>query len=62
MYYTLITRLTLDYLTFVPTNIYKHALTYTTFSHVKLFFLKNILQHLQIFFFQIDPSVAMEIR
>jgi hypothetical protein len=28
-------RLTLDYLTFDPTNIYKHGLTFITFSHVK---------------------------
>jgi hypothetical protein len=27
--------LTFDYLTFDPTNIYKHGLTYTTFFHVK---------------------------
>jgi hypothetical protein len=27
--------LTLDYLTFDPTNVYKHGLTYPTFSHVK---------------------------
>ncbi len=27
--------LTLDYLTFDPTNVYKHGLTYTSFSHVK---------------------------
>ncbi len=35
MYCTSITRLTLNYLTFDPTNIYKHGLTYITFFMLK---------------------------
>jgi hypothetical protein len=50
--------LTLDYFAFDPTNVYKDGLTYTTFFCVKNFF--NLLQPLQMIFFQIDPSVAME--
>ncbi len=49
--------LTLDYLAFNPTSVYKHGLTY------KYFLVKNkenlyLFQLLQMIFFQIDPSVA----
>jgi hypothetical protein len=52
--------LTLDYLAFDPINVYKHGLTYTTFFHVKKKENCYLLQPLQMNFFQIDPSVAME--
>jgi hypothetical protein len=52
--------LTFDYLSFDPTNVYKHGLTYTTFYHVKKKEFLSLLQPLQMNFFQIDPSVAME--
>jgi hypothetical protein len=54
--------LTLDYLTFDPTNIYKHGLTYTIISCVQKKEIFKLLQHLQMNFFQIDPSVAMEMH
>jgi hypothetical protein len=38
--------LTLDYLTFDPTNVYKHGLTYTSFSRVKKKEFFNLLQPL----------------
>jgi hypothetical protein len=54
--------LTFDYLTFDPTNISKHGLTYTTFSHVILFiYLFRSSTSANDFFFQIGPIVAMEI-
>ncbi len=51
---------TLDYLTFDPTNVYKHDLTYTTFFHIKKKENFYLLQPLGMNFFQINPSVAME--
>jgi hypothetical protein len=39
--------LTLDYLTFNPTNVYKHNLSYTTLSHVKKKEIFYLLQPLQ---------------
>ncbi len=52
--------LTLDYLTFDPTNVYKHGLTYTTLSRVKTKETFYLLQPLSMNVFQIDPNVAME--
>ncbi len=43
--------LTLDYLTFDPTNVYKHSFTYTTFSHVKIFFFYTFYNLCRWFFF-----------
>jgi hypothetical protein len=54
--------LTFDFLTFDPTDVYKHGLTYTTFSHLKKKLFFYLFQPLQMIFFQIDPSVAMEMR
>ncbi len=54
--------LTFDYLTFDPTNVYKHGLTYTSFSRVKKKDFLNLLQPLQMNFFQIDPTIAMEMH
>ncbi len=54
--------LTLDYLAFDPTNVYKHGLTYITFFCVKNKEIFYLLQPLQMIFFQIDPSVAMEMH
>jgi len=53
---------TFDYLTFDPTNVYRHSLTHITFScvHKKNFF--YLLQSLQMIFFQIDPNVTMEMH
>jgi hypothetical protein len=52
--------LSLDYLTFDPTNVYKHGLTYITFSRVKKKEFFYLLQLLLMNFFQIDPIIAME--
>ncbi len=52
--------LTLDYLKFGLTNVYKHGLIYITFSSVKKNEIFYLLQPLRMNFFQIDPSVAME--
>jgi hypothetical protein len=46
--------------TLIQTNVYKHGLTYTRFSHVKKKENFYHLQPLQMKKFQIDPSVAME--
>jgi hypothetical protein len=51
---------TFDYLAFDPTNVCKHGLTYTTFSCVQKKDFFYLLQPLQMIFFQIDPSVVME--
>jgi hypothetical protein len=54
--------LTLDYLAFDPTNIYKHGLTYITFSCVEKKENLYLVQPLQMKKFQIDPSVAIEMH
>jgi hypothetical protein len=52
--------LTFDNLVFDATNVYKHGFTYTTFIFVKKKDFFHLLQPLQMIFFQIDPSVIME--
>jgi hypothetical protein len=53
--------LTFDHLTFDPNGIYKHALTFITLSHIKNK-KENLLQLLQMIFFQIDLSVFIEMH
>jgi hypothetical protein len=54
--------LSFDYLSFDPTIVYKHGLTYTTISRVKRKEFFYLLQPLQMILFQIDPSVGMEMH
>ncbi len=54
--------LTFDHLAFGLNGVYKHGLTYTTFSHIQNKENLYLLQPLQMNFFQIDPSVAIEMH
>jgi hypothetical protein len=55
-------RLTLDQLTFDHNGVYKHDLTYITFSCIKNKENLYILQPLQMIFFQINPNVTIEMH
>jgi hypothetical protein len=54
--------LTLNYLNFDPNGIYKHGLTYITFSHIKNKENFYLFQPLQMKNFHINPHVAIEMR
>jgi hypothetical protein len=54
--------LTFDHFTFDPNAIYRHALTFLTFSHIKNNQKKNLLQLLQMNFFQFELSVFIEMH
>jgi len=58
--------LTFDHLTFGPNGTYKHASTFITLSHIKnknkKQKKKNLLQLLQMIFFQIVLSVFIEMH
>jgi hypothetical protein len=54
--------LTIDYLAFDLNGIYKHGLTYITFSHIKNKENLYLLQPLQMKNFLIDRSVAIEMH
>jgi hypothetical protein len=54
--------LTLDQLTFDPNGVYKHGVTYITFSCIKNKENLYVLQPLQMIFFQINPSVTIEMH
>jgi len=60
MYYTLNTRINTWLFNIWSTNVYKHGLKYTTLSCVKRKGNFYLLQPLKMIFFQIDPSIAME--
>jgi hypothetical protein len=54
--------LTLDHLAFDPNTIYKHGLTYITFSRIKNKKNLYLLQPLQMKIFQIDSSIVIEMH